>query len=129
MNFPSAEWSGLVTRLPDGSANRSLRWVRAAIWENRWWELTPSVVVSACREREGGLLKSGSALANGRGYGRRGGFAPHHDHMPKVYLQAQLHEIILCSTLAHRPGPLLVRGRRESEESRPVSSVRIAIEC
>jgi hypothetical protein len=83
MNSPSAERSGLATRLPDGPANRSLSWVRAATWENRWRELTPSVVVSACREREGGLLKSGSALANGRGYGRRVGFAPLHDHMPK----------------------------------------------
>jgi hypothetical protein len=129
MNSPSAEWSGLATRLPDGPANRSLSWVRAAIWENRWRELTPSVVVSACREREGGLLKSGSALANGRGYGRRVGFAPLHDHMPKFSLQAQLKGIYPCSTLAHRPGPLLARGRRESEESRPVSSVRIAIEC
>jgi hypothetical protein len=51
MISPSAERSGLAIRLPDDLANRSLSWVRSVIWENRWRELTPSVVVSACRER------------------------------------------------------------------------------
>jgi hypothetical protein len=48
--------------------------------ENRWRELTTSAMASACRGKEGRLLKSESALANGRCYGRRGGFATHYGH-------------------------------------------------